>query len=74
MLERTQKTEMKKSKLVKLIGKISTIIFIILFVVNLWLDGKNSVIEITMWMFGCDSILWIIWTTNSMNFKKQTKN
>lgn len=63
---------MNKSKLIKYIGIISTIVFIVLVVVNLWLNGKNSVIEITMWIFGCVSMLWIIGTINPKKFKKQT--
>ncbi len=64
---------MEKSRLVRFIGKFSTIVFIILVVTNLWLNGKNPIIELVMWMFGCVSILWIIWTANTKTFRKRIK-
>jgi len=60
---------MRKSKLIKTIVKISTIIFILLMVVNLWLNGANAIIEKAMWLFGCITIFWILWP---QLFKKRT--
>jgi Flp pilus assembly protein TadB len=60
---------MEKSKLLKFIGTISMIIFIILFMVNLWLHGGNSIIKISTWLFGCVAIIWVFWTTKFKNSK-----
>jgi cation transport ATPase len=70
LVERTQKAQMEKSKIAKFIGKTSSVFFIILFAVNLWLNGNNSTIERAMWMFGCVSILWIFSTINLKQTKK----
>jgi len=66
--------KVQKTKIVKVIGKISALIFIILFLVNLWLNGKNSMVQSTTWIFGCITIVWVLWITNAKKFKKQTQN